>query len=127
MPAVLENTIEISVHCRYAPERSAPLKNLWFFIYRIRIHNVATQSVRLLSRHWLITNAEGVVSEVYGAGVVGEQPLIAPGEAFEYTSACPLDSPFGMMRGNYTMIANDGTHFDVAIPSFSLSQPHALN
>ncbi len=124
---MLENTVHISVQSRYSSERSAPQKNMWFFFYHIRIVNEASQPVRLLSRHWLITNADGVVSEVHGAGVVGEQPYLSPGQAFEYTSACPLDSPFGTMRGSYTMIADDGTNFDVEIPAFTLCQPHAIN
>ncbi len=119
--------IRIDVSCQYSENESAPLRQHWFFIYTIRIRNNGETPAKLLNRHWEITNANGEVSHVRGPGVVGEQPLLRPGEAFEYRSACPLDTPFGTMRGTYEMERPDGTHFDATVPEFILMQPHAVN
>jgi ApaG protein len=122
-----KHRIQISVETQYAPERSAPLKGFWFFLYRIQIENIGGEPLKLLNRHWIITNAEGQVSEVRGAGVVGQQPRLEPGQGFSYVSACPLNTPFGTMRGSYEMITDDGEEVIVPIPLFHLMQPHALN
>jgi len=119
--------IRIHVQARYVPERSEPDQNQWFFVYHVRISNEGTKTAQLVSRHWIITDANGHVEEVKGPGVVGKQPLLAPGEAFEYTSFCPLPTPFGTMHGTYQMEAPDGQTFDAEIAPFSLAEPHAIN
>lgn len=119
--------IRVEVVSEYVPSMSRPMQSSWLFAYTIRIHNEGQTPARLLRRHWLITNAEGHTSEVRGDGVVGESPRLAPGESFEYTSACPLDTPFGSMRGSYQMVRDSGQEFEVAIPAFRLIQPWALN
>ena len=112
---------------KYVAERSNPVRSEFFFAYRIRIGNEGQQTVKLVSRHWIITDAHGKVQEVQGAGVVGEQPVLAPGESFEYSSACPLTTPFGSMEGSYQMVTDSGESFDAEIPPFSLSQPYAVH
>lgn len=115
--------VRVRVHPHYSAEHSNPARGEWFFLYHVTISNEAKPTVRLVSRHWVITNAHGAVQEVRGPGVVGEQPVLAEGEQFEYTSGCPLGTPFGSMRGSYQMIGSDGDQFEVEIPAFSLSQP----
>lgn len=124
--SILPN-IQIKVLVSYSPQDSAPHKGLWYFIYQVEIKNHGPEPARLITRHWQIANAEGTISEVHGPGVVGKQPHILPGESFQYTSACPLDSPFGSMSGSYTMITDSGKIFEAPIPAFSLAQPHAIN
>ena len=119
--------ILVEVDSTYVPERSEPLRRRWFFAYHIRITNHGDEVVQLISRHWVITDAHGEVEEVVGPGVVGEQPTLAPGEAFDYTSFCPLPTPFGTMRGSYQMVTRDGEAFEVEIASFELSQPLPVN
>ncbi len=119
--------ILVEVESTYVPERSEPLRRRWFFAYRIRIANQGDEVVQLISRQWIITDAHGEVEEVVGPGVVGEQPTLAPGEAFDYTSFCPLPTPFGTMRGSYQMVTQDGEAFEVEIASFELSQPLPVN
>ena len=119
--------IRVRVVSRYSPEHSHPEQHRWFFLYTVEIANESGQTVRLDSRHWIIENADGRVQEVRGPGVVGEQPTLAPGEAFEYSSGCPLDTPFGSMRGTYRMVAEDGTPFDVEIAPFTLSEPYTVH
>jgi ApaG protein len=119
--------ILVEVESTYVPERSEPLRRRWFFAYRIRIANQGDEVVQLISRQWIITDAHGEVEEVVGPGVVGEQPTLAPGEAFDYTSFCPLPTPFGTMRGSYQMVTRDGEAFEVEIASFELSQPLPVN
>lgn len=111
----------------YAPERSQPSKNEWFFLYTITVSNESTETVQLLTRHWIITDGTGHVEEVRGPGVVGKQPILRPGESFEYTSGCPLTTPFGMMQGTYQMITESGDRFDVAIAPFTLSEPYTVH
>lgn len=127
MAESIADNIKIHTISNYSQQNSTPQQGMWYFFYQIKITNLADQPVRLISRHWKITNAEGIVSEVHGTGVVGQQPHILPGESFQYTSACPLDSPFGSMHGTYTMISDSGIVFDAKIPAFPLTQPHALN
>ncbi len=123
----ITRNVRIQVRSEYVPERSAPPRHQWFFAYRIRIANEGTETIQLLTRHWVITNAQGHVEEIKGEGVVGEQPVIEPGHAFEYTSGCPLTTPFGSMRGEYQMINRDGEQFDVTIPAFVLRVPGSMN
>jgi ApaG protein len=113
----------VEVDSSFVPERSEPLRRMWFFAYRIRIANEGDEVVQLISRHWVITDAHGEVEEVTGPGVVGEQPILAPGEAFEYSSFCPLPTPFGTMSGSYQMVTREGDAFEVEIAPFELSQP----
>ncbi len=119
--------IEVIVQSSYVPERSQPSQGRWFFSYHIRISNNGTVPVQLLNRHWVITDAHGRVEEVRGPGVIGEQPLMGPGESFEYTSFCPLATPFGTMEGSYEMVTEDGERFWARIGRFTLSKPLAVN
>ena len=119
--------IRVRVQSVYVPERSDPRQQQWFFAYHVEISNHGTETAQLISRHWIITDADGHVEEVKGPGVVGEQPTLRPGESFEYTSACPLGTPFGTMRGTYHMVTESGAHFDAEIAPFTLSDPRAVN
>ena len=98
--------IRVSVEAQYSPAHSHPANQQWFFLYTIRISNEGQETVQLISRHWLITDANDRVDEVRGLGVVGQQPVLAPGESFEYTSGCPLSTAFGMMKGTYHMVTD---------------------
>ena len=113
--------------CRYSQQQSQPELDRWFFVYTVTITNVGDRTVQLLSRHWIIENAEGKIQEVRGDGVVGEQPVLEPGEPFQYSSGCPLGTPFGTMRGTYTMLAEDGTTFEAEIAPFTLSEPYTVH
>lgn len=115
--------ITVRVSASYLPEQSEPDRGRWFWSYHIRIENHAAVTVQLLTRHWIITDGRGGRHTVEGEGVVGEQPLIAPGGSFDYVSGCPLATPTGHMQGTYRMIGEDGSVFDVAIPKFSLLAP----
>ena len=119
--------IEVTVETQYLPDQSDPGEERYFFSYRIHITNVGTVAAQLVSRHWIITDAEGKVEEVRGLGVVGNQPLLKPGESFEYTSGCPLPTPVGTMKGTYQMVAEDGTRFDAPISEFVLAMPRTLH
>ena len=119
--------IRVNVQARYVAERSRPMMNEFFFAYTIRIANEGRETVQLVSRAWLITDAEGHTEEVRGPGVVGEQPVLAPGEAFEYTSACPLTTPFGSMRGTYQMVTEGGERFEAEIARFQLAEPYSIH
>ncbi len=119
--------IRVRVESEYVAERSQPERSEYFFVYRIEISNEGAETVQLLSRHWVITDAHGRIEEVRGAGVVGEQPVLEPGEAFEYASACPLPTPFGSMKGSYQMVTGEGEPVDAEIASFQLAQPFAVN
>jgi len=119
--------IKIDVVTRYLAEQSAPAENRFVFAYTITINNRGDDAVRLLSRHWRITDANNRVQEVRGEGVVGEQPLIEPGDSYTYTSGSMLETPVGTMEGSYQMISVDGQRFDAPIPVFSLAQPGALH
>lgn len=119
--------VRVQVKSRYVPERSNPEHDAWFFAYTVTLTNEGEDTVKLLTRHWIITNANGDVEEVRGPGVVGAQPVLEPGESFEYTSACPLPTAFGTMHGTYQMVTEDGERFDAEIAPFSLSMPYAVN
>jgi ApaG protein len=121
------HAIEVIVATRYLDDQSIPADDRYVFAYTIRIHNVGQVPARLISRHWLITDANGKVQEVRGEGVVGEQPWLRPGEHFEYTSGAVLETPLGTMRGSYQMLADDGTAFDAMIDPFTLSIPRTLH
>jgi len=118
--------VQVTVRSRYVPEQSQPAHDYWLFAYTVRISNLGSETVQLVSRHWIITDAHDKVEEVRGPGVVGEQPVLEPGASFEYTSACPLPTPFGTMHGTYQMVAGDGTRFDAEIAPFTLAEPHAI-
>src|SRR5713226_2169822 len=122
--AVTEH-IRVRVETEYAPGRSNPQQSQWFFLYTIRLTNEGRSTVQLISRHWIITDAMGHVEEVRGPGVVGKQPVLEPGEGFEYTSGCELKTPFGSMRGTYHMVNDKKETFDVNIPMFTLTEPYA--
>ena len=119
--------VRVRVQCAYAPERSNPAAHHWFFVYTITITNESEDAVQLLTRHWLITNGDNHVEEVRGPGVVGQQPVLPPGESFTYSSGCPLTTPFGVMEGTYQMVTGSGERFDVQIPSFALSEPYTVH
>lgn len=112
---------------RYIGEQSDPENDHYVFAYTITISNAGSEAAQLVARHWIITDANDKVQEVRGLGVVGEQPVLQPGESFEYTSGCALATPVGTMRGSYQMIATDGTHFDAEIPAFTLAVPRVLH
>ena len=115
--------ITVRVSVSYLPEQSEPTRGRWFWAYHIRIENEGRRAVQLLTRHWIITDGRGARHTVEGEGVVGEQPTIEPGAAFDYVSGCPLATPTGAMQGSYQMIDEDGERFDVAIPRFALTAP----
>ena len=115
--------IAVSVEPSYLEAQSSPSSSQYFWAYRITIENQGRVTVQLLTRHWRIMNSRGEVNEVKGAGVVGEQPILRPGESFEYTSGAPLTTPSGIMTGTYQMETEGGERFDIAIPSFSLDSP----
>jgi len=117
----------VQVRVRFVAEQSDPAADLYLFAYTIRVENTGSVAAQLLSRHWIITDGNGKVEEVRGAGVVGEQPHLAPGQFFEYTSGCPLSTPYGTMRGSYQCVAADGVAFDVAIAEFVLTVPRVLH
>jgi len=121
------HAIRVSVVAEYAPGRSRPQASEWFFLYTITIMNTGQETVQLLSRHWIITNGAGQVEEVRGEGVVGEQPILGPGESFTYTSGCPLNTAFGTMEGTYQMVTRSREHFDVKIAAFTLSEPYTVH
>jgi len=119
--------IRIEIKSTYLSERSSPRDSQYLFAYQVRISNVGTETAQLVSREWVITNAEGDVERVKGHGVVGEQPVLPPGGAFEYTSYCPLKTAVGSMQGSYQMVTGDGERFDAQIMPFTLAVPNALN
>jgi ApaG protein len=122
-----KHNIRVDVATRYIPEQSDPESDRYVFSYAITITNVGSTAAQLISRHWVITDAEGKVQEVRGLGVVGNQPLLQPGEKFEYASGTAMETPVGTMRGTYQMVAADGTQFDAEIPEFVLSMPRTLH
>jgi len=119
--------IRVFVNASYVPERSSPERDLYYFAYRIKISNEGAEPARLVTRHWAITDEEGGVEHVRGPGVVGETPRLEPGESFEYTSACPLRTASGSMRGSYQMVRDGGERFDAEIAIFTLELPHSLH
>lgn len=115
--------ITVRVRPHYLEDKSEPDEGYFFWAYTVEIENSSDETVQLKSRHWIITDGQGATQEVRGDGVVGEKPVIPPGESFSYTSGCPLGTPSGIMVGSYSMVDEDGEPFDVAIPAFSLDCP----
>ena len=113
------------VQAEYDPSRSSPQRSQWFFLYTVHIQNEGQDTVQLISRHWLITDGMGKVEEVRGPGVVGNQPVLAPGRNFVYTSGCPLTTPFGSMHGTYQMVNQADEKFDIEIAPFALTEPYS--
>jgi ApaG protein len=123
----ITNGIRVTVSSNYIPAQSAPKARRYVFAYTVRIANEGTESAQLKSRHWIITDGNGKVEQVRGPGVVGEQPMLRPGEHFEYTSGCVLETPRGSMEGTYQMVRSDGSEFDATIAPFALMLPYTLN
>lgn len=119
--------IDVSVAARFLDEESQPHDGRYVFAYTVTIHNRGSVGARLLARHWVVTDGNGTVREVRGDGVIGEQPWMRPGDDYEYTSGAVLETAVGTMHGSYHMLADDGTRFDAAIPSFVLSIPRVLH
>lgn len=115
--------VTVRVSANYLADQSEPGRGRWFWAYHIRIENASDRPVQLLTRHWIITDGRGARHSVEGEGVVGEQPVIAPGGSYDYVSGCPLTTPTGAMQGSYRMVDADGVAFDVAIPKFALLAP----
>lgn len=127
MPDTDKYQIEIHPMPQYIPEQSDPDNDRYIFAYTITIKNVGSVPAQLVSRHWIITDGNNEVQEVRGLGVVGKQPLLQPGESFQYTSGSSLTTAIGTMKGTYQMVAEDGTHFEAVIPEFVLASPRALH
>ena len=119
--------IAVSAAVQYLPDQSDEKSGRYVFAYTITIRNTGNASAQLISRHWVITDSQGLVQEVRGLGVVGAQPVLQPGEHHEYTSGTAIATPVGTMRGSYQMVADDGTRFEAAIPEFTLSVPRVLH
>jgi ApaG protein len=119
--------IRVQVEAAYDADRSNPALQQWFFVYRITISNESDATVQLISRHWIITDGDSNVEEVKGPGVVGEQPVLRPGESHTYTSGCPLPTPFGKMEGTYQIVTKEGERFDARIAPFALSEPYTVH
>ena len=124
MYEAITDGIKVTVRPMFLEEQSEPAENHYVWAYHVTIENLGERTVQLVNRYWRITDAKGIVQEVRGPGVVGEQPVLAPGEAFEYTSGTPLTTPSGVMMGAYQMEGPDGSMFDVTVPAFSLDSPH---
>lgn len=125
--AAMTDGVTVRVAVNFLPEQSRVDAGKWFWVYHIRIENDSDQSVQLLTRHWRITDGRGLVSFVDGDGVVGEQPVLRPGQSHDYVSGCPLGTHHGSMEGHYVMERADGTQFDVSIPYFPLAAPAPAN
>ncbi|MEI8384441.1 MAG: Co2+/Mg2+ efflux protein ApaG [Nitrosomonadaceae bacterium] len=119
--------LNVTVNTTYLPEQSDEVSDRYVFAYTITIANTGSVAAQLISRHWIIADGGGSVQEVRGLGVVGEQPLLKPGDSFEYTSGTAISTPMGSMKGSYQMVAEDGLYFDAAIPEFILSVPRILH
>ena len=127
MPSEKRYEVAVSTKTRYLPEQSDEASGRYVFAYTITIRNIGNITAQLISRHWIITDAQGLVQEVRGPGVVGAQPVLKPGESHEYTSGTAIATPVGTMRGSYQMTADDGHRFDAPIPEFTLSVPRVLH
>lgn len=121
--AVTTRGVTVRVAVSYLADQSRPEAGQWFWAYHVRIENDGDVPVQLISRHWQISDGNGRVHEVQGDGVVGEQPMIAPGQSYDYVSGCPLNTENGMMQGSYLMVTEDGGSFDAIIPRFALAIP----
>ncbi len=127
MSDVTTRGIRVEVKSFHIPERSRPDQSYYFFSYQVTISNIGTQRAQLVSRKWIITDAEGRVETVQGPGVVGKQPVLNPGDSFQYTSFCPLNTPVGSMHGEYRMITENEEEFEARIAPFTLAVPTAVN
>jgi ApaG protein len=127
MSEAVTDHIRVEVLSSYSSENSRPLQDEWVFQYTVRITNQGLETVQLISRHWIITDAVGHIEEVQGPGVVGEQPVLAPGESFKYSSWCPLKTPTGIMHGTYQMQRADGNQFDIEIAPFALKARYTVH
>jgi ApaG protein len=127
MTEAYKHHIDVQVRTAYIDQQSAPDDHRYVFAYTITITNTGSVPAKLVTRHWLITDANEKVQEVRGVGVVGEQPHLSPGMSFEYTSGAVLETPYGTMQGSYQMVADDGTKFDAEIPTFLLTTPRQLH
>ena len=125
--ALNDPLIEVNVKTRYIEEQSSPEDERYVFSYNVTLHNAGDIAAKLMTRHWIITDAHGNVQEVHGEGVVGEKPYLRPGESYEYTSGTVLETPVGSMQGSYQMVTDDGLAFDAEIPAFTLALPHTLH
>jgi len=119
--------VHVEVESMYVPEQSKPSENKWFFAYSVKITNQGDETVQLISRHWTISDANGKTEEVRGSGVIGHQPVLGPGESFEYQSFCPLRTSFGTMHGTYHMVPERSDEFDAEIAPFALGMPLSIN
>lgn len=127
MNETITKGVKVQVSTRFLEERSNPQANKFIFAYTVTITNTESVPVQLMSRKWIIKDADGDIETVEGPGVVGEKPVLQPGQSFEYTSFCPLETPFGTMEGHYNMVAADGSRFQAHIAPFGLAIPGALN
>ena len=127
MSSMVTRDIKVEVEPEFLPHQSDPKAGLWMFGYHVRVANQGKEPVQLVSRHWFITDANGRVEEVRGPGVVGEQPVIRPGQSYEYRSGCPLPTPMGTMHGTYQMVTAKGERFDAVIAPFTLAEPYSVN
>jgi ApaG protein len=127
MPDTKKYRIEVQPVAQFIPDQSDPDQDRYLFAYTITVTNTGEVAAQLVSRHWIITDAHEEIQEVRGLGVVGKQPLLKPGESFQYTSGSSLTTPVGTMKGTYQMVAEDGTHFDAEIPEFTLAMPRVLH
>jgi ApaG protein len=124
---VITRDVRVEVLSQYSPEHSRPLDGEWVFQYTVRITNQGSETVQLISRHWIITDAHEQQREVKGDGVVGQQPILAPGESFKYSSWCPLETSVGSMQGTYQMASAEGERFEIEIAPFGLNARHTVN
>ncbi len=127
MAEAVTQGVRVHVVSRFHEEQSEPGNRFWFFSYTVRISNESEHPVQLVSRHWVVTDATGHEEHVRGAGVVGQQPRLLPGETFQYTSGCPLTTSMGTMHGSYQMVEESGEEFDAQIPPFTLADPLSMN
>jgi ApaG protein len=125
--ATEKHHITVTAQVAFVPQQSDIEQSRYVFAYTMKITNTGTTAARLVSRHWIITDADNKVQEVKGEGVIGEQPFLRPGESFEYTSGTAIATPVGTMRGSYQMVGEDGVEFDAPIPEFTLSMPRVLH
>jgi ApaG protein len=127
MSEAVTRNIRVRVQAEYAPQRSNPSSHHWFFLYTVTIANEGDETVQLMTRHWVITDGDNHVEDVRGPGVVGEQPVLRPGESYAYTSGCQLPTPSGTMEGTYEMVTRAGDRFDARVAPFTLSEPHTVH
>ncbi len=127
MESATTRNVRVSVESFFLADQSDPEQDVYSFAYRVQLENIGQETVQLLNRHWIITDSSGRVNHVRGSGVVGEQPVLAPGQAYEYTSGSRLESPVGTMEGTYEMVNAEGKRFDIRIPLFTLAVPGTLN